>query len=95
MNNTARIHVIVSGEVQGVGFRMFVLQAASALGATGWVRNTLIGDVEVLAEGRRDTLDKLVQILGQGPRTAQVSHLDVQWLPATGEFHHFEVKATR
>ena len=95
MNNTDRIHVIVSGEVQGVGFRMFVLQAASALGATGWVRNTLLGDVEVIAEGRRDTLDKLVQILGQGPRTAQVSHLDVQWLPATGEFRHFEARATR
>lgn len=87
-----RLHALVDGRVQGVGFRMFVLEYAQALELTGWVRNKYDGSVEVTAEGPRARLDLLVEKLRTGPRSAYVEDLQKEWQPATGEFHFFEVK---
>lgn len=86
-----RLHAVVQGRVQGVGFRAFVLARASQLSLTGWVRNTSSGDVEVLAEGERQALEKFIADLMQGPRAAFVVNVEHDWLPATGEFTHFDV----
>ena len=90
-----RLHSIVEGYVQGVGFRYFVLDAANTLGVTGWVRNRMDGNVEVLAEGERSSLDKLLQALYHGPRSAKVFNVTEEWQPASGEFTSFSIRTTQ
>jgi acylphosphatase len=90
--DSARLHAIVEGYVQGVGFRYFVNEIASSLGLTGWVRNRWDGSVEVLAEGQRSQLNKLLYALHQGPRSADVSDVTVDWEDALGEFDDFRIK---
>ena len=63
---------VVSGRVQGVGFRWFVEREAAQLGITGWVRNSENGDVEVLATATADQHNALRQKLQQGPRASRV-----------------------
>jgi acylphosphatase len=88
------LHAIVEGRVQGVGFRNFVLENATRLGLTGWVRNRWNGDVECLAEGDRQALDKLLSALQRGPRSGFVAHVRVDWQEASGEYTLFSVKST-
>jgi acylphosphatase len=71
-----RLHVLVRGRVQGVGFRWFVRETARELGLAGWVRNRPDGSVEVAAEGSADLLEKLRHELLQGPPGAAVASLD-------------------
>ncbi|MDD5468263.1 MAG: acylphosphatase [Anaerolineales bacterium] len=89
-----RLHAVVEGYVQGVGFRMFVEQQAATLGLVGWVRNHWEGSVEVLVEGRRAELESLLEALRRGPRSAVVHKVATEWQPATGEFGSFQVRST-
>ncbi|MBI4916300.1 MAG: acylphosphatase [Acidobacteria bacterium] len=68
---------LVSGRVQGVGFRYFVAREAEALGVAGWVRNLPDGQVEVLAEGTDPQLSTLEGRLWQGPPHARVAAVGV------------------
>ena len=86
-----RLHALVEGMVQGVGFRYFVTMDAKQLQLTGWVRNLWDGRVEVMAEGSREILNTLHKHLQEGPCGAQVTKVDVQWQPATNEFKDFRV----
>lgn len=70
------LYVAVRGHVQGVGFRWFVRERARALGLGGWVRNCSDGSVEVLAIGDASALNELRRLLSEGPRGANVSHVD-------------------
>lgn len=90
-----RLHILVHGIVQGVGFRYYVLGAASAMHLSGWVRNTSTGQVEAVAEGPRSVLDHFASYLEEGPENAFVSHVEKYWLPATGEFSGFNITSTR
>ena len=90
----ARLHAIVDGTVQGVGFRMFVLNQARSFSLTGWVRNTYDGRVEVTAEGPYLQLEKLLDKLRLGPRGAFVTEVQKEWLAPTGEFKAFSVAHT-
>lgn len=87
-----RLRAVIHGRVQGVGFRAFVLQHAANLGVSGWVRNTYRGDVEVVAEGRREILERLLKILESGPRSSYITAVDSQWEPAAGEFDGFDIR---
>ena len=89
-----RLHATIQGHVQGVGFRVFVQQYAANLKLIGWVRNTYRGDVEVLAEGSRAALEKLLQLLEAGPRSSHVIQVDREWSDASGEFHQFAIERT-
>lgn len=89
-----RLHAIVEGRVQGVGFRYFVQEVAEMLDLTGWVRNRWDSSVEVMAEGEHDRLEKLLGALRQGPRASYVETVTPEWLPATGEFQRFSVRST-
>lgn len=88
---TAQLHVIVSGRVQGVSFRYFAEKQAVELGLTGWVRNLYDGRVEVLAEGERDALERLLGRLREGPRMARVEDIDIDWRDYTGIFKDFRI----
>ncbi len=89
-----RLHAVVEGRVQGVGYRIFVYEAAQALDLTGWVRNLGNGSVEVLAEGEAGALAALLERLKAGPRRAVVTDIRTEWALASGEFAGFEVQPT-
>ena len=88
----ARLHAIVKGLVQGVGYRFFVIRRAELLGLTGWVKNLPDGTVEVVAEGDRELLEELVKELRRGPSAAHVTDVIVNWERYTGEFRNFDVR---
>ncbi|MGQ9698248.1 MAG: acylphosphatase, partial [Armatimonadota bacterium] len=87
-----RLEAVVSGRVQGVGYRYFVVDAARQLGLTGWVRNMHDGRVQVVAEGPRERLMRLLLLLERGPRLAVVDRVQAEWSPATGEFRGFSIR---
>jgi acylphosphatase len=66
---------VISGRVQGVGFRWFVEREAATIEITGWVRNCENGDVEVMATGTRQQHITLRRKLQEGPRAARVDHI--------------------
>ena len=78
-NETQELHATVRGQVQGVGFRYFVVQKAQSLGLRGYARNVGNGDVEVLAQGPRPTLERLLTLLWQGPSAADVREVIAEW----------------
>lgn len=85
------VHIVVSGMVQGVGFRYFVQHHARQLGLTGWVRNLPNGDVEIMAEGNREFVESLIICVRRGPRSAVVSNADILWKEPSGQFEDFDV----
>ncbi|NLS78765.1 MAG: acylphosphatase [Chloroflexi bacterium] len=87
----ARLHARISGYVQGVNFRWHTRRVAYGLGLVGRVRNLADGRVEVVAEGERADLDKLLAWLYHGPSLAEVRQVEDAWEPPTGEFTAFEV----
>jgi acylphosphatase len=89
-----RLHAIVEGRVQGVGYRAFAIRKAEDLGLTGWVRNNWDGSVEVVAEGDRAMLDRFVAALFVGPPSANVTRLTPEWQAATGEFNRFSARSS-
>ncbi len=89
---SARIHVMVKGRVQGVGFRASTQIEAKKLALHGWVRNLPDGKVEFVAEGKRDNLEKLLAWAKKGPTTASVADLQVRWGAFTHEFTEFAVR---
>lgn len=91
---TTRLHAIVEGMVQGVGFRAFVQQKAASFNLKGWVRNRWDGSVEVVAEGPRSDLEKLLSALYRGPYAADVRGVKPEWQPASGEYTGFSVRMT-
>ena len=66
-------------------------RSARPLGLRGWVRNRADGSVEVVAEGERPALDKLLKAAREGPRHARVTDVDVEWLPAQGGLEPFDL----
>ena len=86
-----RLHAVVRGDVQGVGFRYFVQRKARQLDLRGWVRNNDDGNVEVVAEGERAALEQLKRALEEGPRMARVDRVDVEWSAATGTLQAFDL----
>ncbi|MDB5245116.1 MAG: acylphosphatase [Parcubacteria group bacterium] len=86
-----RIEALVSGRVQMVMYRDFTQRKASALRLTGYVKNLPDGTVEVVAEGTRGALEKLIRKLHKGSIFAHVEDVCVEGLPATGEFKKFVI----
>lgn len=72
-------HALVTGRVQGVGFRWFARERARSLGVQGWVRNRADGSVEILARGELSRLEQFKSLMREGPRGAAVQ--DTRELP--------------
>jgi acylphosphatase len=87
-----RVHLIVSGDVQGVLFRVKTLGIANNLGLTGWVKNTLGGGVEIVAEGKKEALEELASWCKKGPPYSRVENVEITWEKSTGEFSNFDVR---
>jgi acylphosphatase len=73
-----RIHIFVSGVVQGVGFRCSASSTANSLGLGGWVRNLEDGRVEMLAEGGVKAIEALLKWCERGPSRAKVDTISIQ-----------------
>jgi len=91
----ARVHVWVTGRVQGVGFRAFVEYNARKIGVSGWVRNVGYETVEAVAEGTEAQIDQFLQIMKMGPRNAQIDECRVEVETPTGEFLDFQMRSSR
>lgn len=81
-----RINIIVSGLVQGVGYRNFIAGKAETLGLSGWVRNLPGGEVEIDAGGASGAIDRLLDEARKGPRLAKVSAVRSEELKQCGEY---------
>ncbi|MEO8194441.1 MAG: acylphosphatase [Gemmatimonadales bacterium] len=71
----ARAHLLITGRVQGVGFRWFVRETAKELQVAGWVKNCTDGNVEIAAEGNQEMLDELCRRVSHGPQGAEVTEV--------------------
>jgi acylphosphatase len=88
-----RLDAVVSGRVQGVGFRYFVHEAASSRSLVGWVANAPDGSVRCVAEGTRPVLERLLVDLERGPMGARVDRVAAVWGGAAGGFDRFSVRS--
>ena len=87
-----RIRVLVSGDVQGVWFRISTQDKANELGLTGWVQNLFSNAVEIIAEGDMETLAALTGWLQTGPPNAKVKKVSIEWDEiSTNEFSSFTI----
>jgi acylphosphatase len=82
---------LVSGRVQGVGFRYFVQDAAVREGVSGYVRNLPDGRVEALVEGEADAVTRVERAIRSGPGGARVEFVDVDALEPSGAYRSFRV----
>ena len=92
MADLASVQATVYGRVQGVFFRAFVAEQAFELGLTGYVRNLRGGGVEVLAEGERRQLERLIGCLKVGPPDARVEKVVTNWSEYTGIYSGFRIR---
>jgi len=90
--DNAAMRAVVHGQVQGVGYRFFVIETATTLGLTGFARNQGNGNVEVVAEGSQAGLDALLAELRHGPALARVDRVDASWAAFTGDYEGFSVR---
>lgn len=81
-------HVYISGQVQGVFFRVFVRQKALELGVTGYVRNLRDRRVEAVFQGPPDKVQEMIKHVHEGPRLARVEKVSVQWEAVSDEFRN-------
>ena len=86
---TARIFVL--GFVQGVGFRQFVKKNALNLELKGWVKNFPDGRVEVLVQGSKENIEKLVAICEKGTFLSDIKSVQIEWEKDSAEFLDFQI----
>jgi acylphosphatase len=103
-----RVHVVISGLVQGVGFRFFLSQKAQEMGLTGWVKNKKDGKIEAefqavthapnefvqnaADEQDKAKLEQIVALCKQGPSYSDVDKVDVKWDKGEEDYDGFEVR---
>ncbi|MCX9082691.1 MAG: acylphosphatase [Candidatus Methanoperedens sp.] len=87
-----RVHVFVSGKVQGVFFRSSTKDMAQELGLSGWVKNLADGRVEALFEGKKDVVEKMLEWCKSGPEFSKVTGLEIITEDYQGEFSGFLLK---
>jgi acylphosphatase len=87
-----RAHVLVSGLVQGVGYRYFVFNLAISLGLVGYVRNIFSGEVEIEVQGDRSMIEEFIKDVKIGPRVAHIKDLKIEWLKCAKSYRSFEIQ---
>ena len=87
-----QLHILVSGRVQGVGFREFVRRIADRFGVSGYAKNLVSGDVEVVAEGNRLALDEFLVLLEKGPPAGRVDRVQIDKRGCGGEYSVFDIR---
>ena len=85
-------HLLISGQVQGVGFRYSMAEEAESLGVTGWVRNRRDGTVEAVVDGDARAIEAILAWARRGPPSARVSNVKIS--EAAGSFDRFDMHPT-
>lgn len=91
MQQNVRAHLIITGLVQGVYYRVSARKEALALGLTGWIKNRPDGAVEAAIEGNREKAVKFIDWCRQGPPKSQVSDVQLEWEDYKGEYQDFRI----
>ncbi len=94
LTNYARVHIFVSGKVQGVYYRQNTAQKAQELGIVGWVRNLSDGRVESVMEGLDVDIDKMLSWCKSGPKDAVVTDIKIMNEEYKKEFFTFDIVKT-
>lgn len=87
-----RLSVMLAGDVQGVGFRYFVKRIANSLNVFGWVRNLPDGRVEIVAEGKKEDVDKFIEFCKKGNVHAKIEEITLNQEEFKGEFDSFQIR---
>ena len=91
MSAAVTARAIVSGFVQGVGYRYFVIDLANILKVNGLVRNLPDGKVEVIAQAEKEYLDRFIARLSKGPASARVAGVDVEYIDGSAVYDDFRI----
>ncbi|MCL4354213.1 acylphosphatase [Patescibacteria group bacterium] len=84
-------HLVISGFVQGVGYRQFVKKTALSLGLKGWVKNIDQGRVETLFSGQKEVIERAINACRKGPFLANVKDIKIEWENKEMNFNSFEI----
>ena len=93
-SSRVRLHAIVKGRVQGVGFRAYAQRKAVEYDLTGWVRNRWNGSVETVVEGPQTRLDKFLRSLQRGPFSGTTREVSYDWHKSEDQFQSFRIRRT-
>ena len=94
LETPARIHLLITGRVQNVGFRSYVQKVAASLSVTGWVCNLKYDQVELVAEASRPLLVQFLRLVKIGPRGSRLDDMEISWEEFSGEFSEFAIRAS-
>ena len=86
-----KVNLTISGKVQGVGFRYFVLREAQKLGINGWVSNKSNGNVEAFAQGEKADLERFIAKVKEGPSFSRVEDVSLNWVNEADQYFGFEI----
>ncbi|MGH8491933.1 MAG: acylphosphatase [Moraxellaceae bacterium] len=86
------LHLFISGQVQGVSYRVNAVRMASMLSLTGWVRNLADGRVEALAQGEEKALRTFLAWAHHGPSQARVDHVETHWNEGLEKLQDFQIR---
>ncbi len=86
-----RAHLVYSGNVQGVGFRLTAEETAREFGVVGWVKNIRDGRVELVVEGEKQALADFLSAIRTGPMRNFIRQVEVTWNTPTDDFDDFEI----
>lgn len=89
--NKKRVHIFVSGRVQGIGYRDGVRGKAEKLGILGWVKNLEDGRVEAVFEGEENKVKEIIEWARKGPFLAKVENMDIMPENFSGKFNDFKI----
>ena len=87
-----RVHLKITGRVQGVGFRNSTRRKARELGVSGWVKNLADGSVEAVVEGEKDNVEDLISWANTGPRLANVNEVEVDRRQPKNDLDGFSIR---
>lgn len=86
------VNIFVRGSVQGVGFRFFARKHAISMKLNGWVKNLSNGDVEIYAEGEKDSLDNYIKLIEKGPAFCHVQEIIINPGNPENKFNEFTIQ---
>ncbi len=87
-----RVHILVSGKVQGVNFRAYTVEKGRELGVKGWVRNLDDGRVEILVEGEENKIENLIRFCHSGSPSARVKEVYMERESYQGDLENFQIE---
>lgn len=87
-----QVHVYIKGDVIGVGFRAWTKIQAMTVGVNGWIRNSDYQTVETVIQGEEEKVNKMVDLIKQGPPVSRVDDVEISWQEPKEIFEEFEIR---